>query len=222
MPISAKQLTKEFRDISEPDAKLLSHLIQAAERESNDSERQEIIEYANRAIRGHGVEEIRGTKAPGANYRSLFGDAVAVYVNTGDTYTATVLYDTVKRKFSITSFGDFVEKHDKGYGIGRYDETRGNPSTAHDDFDPSQDNTFGRGHVPLPAKLSYLGNFCDNLRPTKLVGHKVFLDENVHMLRAKVDTRFSIMARDMETLLRLKLLRIQCNEPGTLDFYFQA
>lgn len=83
-----------------------------------------------------------------------------------------------------------------------------------------QDNSWGLGYYPLPPQLSHLGRFADNLAPTKLVGHKFFVNDGVHMLTAKVNTRLSVMAEDMKTLLRLGLLRIQCNELGTLDFYF--
>jgi hypothetical protein len=210
MPISKKQIKSNFRDVNDADAHLLSLMIQEAEKQSNDPERQEIIEYANRVVHGHGVEEIRGTKSTS----KFWTDAVAVYVNTGDTYTPTILYDTIKRKFYLTDYGSFVEKHDKNYGIAAFDGRGANPSTA-------EDNTYGRGYYPLPAKFARLGDFVGNLRPLKLVAHRVFVDDKIHLLRAKVDVRLSIMALDMKSLLKLGLVRIQCNEPGTLDFYFQ-
>jgi len=83
------------------------------------------------------------------------------------------------------------------------------------------DNSFGMGNYPLPARLSGLGRFVENLRPTKLVEQKVFPNEGIWMLTAKVDTHLSIMAEDMKSLLRLGLMRVQCNNVGTLSFYFQ-
>ena len=85
-----------------------------------------------------------------------------------------------------------------------------------------QDNTFGRGYVPLPPELSGLGRFVENLRPNNLVDHKVFPDDGVHMLTAKVNTRLSIMVLDMKSLIKRGLVRVQCNEIGTLSFYFQV
>lgn len=82
------------------------------------------------------------------------------------------------------------------------------------------DNSWGRGNYELPAKLSGLGRFVANLAPMKLVDHKFFPDDGVHLLTAKVNTQLSVMAEDMKSLLRLGLVRVQCNDPGTLGFYF--
>lgn len=84
-----------------------------------------------------------------------------------------------------------------------------------------QDNSWGLGYYPLPAKLSGLGRFVENLSPKRLVAHHVFPREGVHMLTAKADVRLSIMRRDLESLLDQGLVRIQVNEPGTIDFYFE-
>ena len=35
----------------------------------------------------------------------------------GDSYAATVLFNTVTKRFSLTSWGDFVEKNSKRYKI---------------------------------------------------------------------------------------------------------
>lgn len=82
-----------------------------------------------------------------------------------------------------------------------------------------EDNSWGRGYFPLPHELSSLGRFADALKPSNLVSHKVFPDEGAHMLTTKLN-KVSVMAADMKNLLRLGLLRIQSNEPGTLAFYF--
>jgi len=113
MPISAKALRANFRDITPEDAKRLSLRIRNAEYLSTDKECSEIVEFADKVIGGYGVEAIRGSNHPGGYWHST----VAIYVNTGETYSATVLYDTVKDKFYLTSYGDFVEKNDRKYGI---------------------------------------------------------------------------------------------------------
>lgn len=86
------------------------------------------------------------------------------------------------------------------------------------------DNSFGLGYYPLPAKLSGLGRFVANLAPKKLVSHKVFVEKDglTHMLTAKVDLQFSIMVLDMQSLINHGLIRVQCNDPGTMAFYFKA
>jgi hypothetical protein len=86
---------------------------------------------------------------------------------------------------------------------------------------PEKDNSWGLGYFPLPPKLSGLGRFVENLKPTLLVSHNVFPREGIHMLTAHVNARLSVMGEDLKNLLRHGLVRIQCNEPGTLAFYFQ-
>ena len=39
--------------------------------------------------------------------------AVASYVNMGDTYVATILYDIEKGEFFVTSWGDWVEEYER-------------------------------------------------------------------------------------------------------------
>ena len=50
-------------------------------------------------MNGHGVE--------GMYSRTTREEAY--YINTGDTYSTTILYDFNKRRFSITSWGDWYE-----------------------------------------------------------------------------------------------------------------
>lgn len=90
------------------------------------------------------------------------------------------------------------------------------------DRSAAEDNSYGGGNYPLPAKLSHLGRFVANLAPGKIIDHKYFVNEQQHMLTAKVNGNLSVMAADMKTLLRLGLTRIQCNAPGTLAFYFEG
>jgi hypothetical protein len=63
------------------------------------------LEDANRLLKGHGVEPIRGRNEGG-----YWQDVVALYVNMGDTYNATVLYDVEASEFLVTSYGDWVEQ----------------------------------------------------------------------------------------------------------------
>ncbi len=86
----------------------------------------------------------------------------------------------------------------------------------------TEDNSWGRGYYPLPPRLSNLGRFVENLRPANLVDHKFYPDEGIHMLTARVNVRLSVMLLDMKSLIKLGFVRMQCNEPGTLSFYFQA
>jgi hypothetical protein len=67
-----------------------------------------LIIRANNVLKAHGVEPIRREGA----CHSHFGDAVALYVNTGGAYDLTLLYDVQTEKFQVTSWGDWVEAHD--------------------------------------------------------------------------------------------------------------
>ena len=63
----------------------------------------------NELIEGYGTEAITGPEYIN-NYCMYIN---AVYINTGDTYALTVLFDYRTNKFSLTSFGDYVEKYIK-------------------------------------------------------------------------------------------------------------
>lgn len=55
---------------------------------------------------GFGVE---GVRVEGAWIDNYHGDIVASYVNQGDTYTETVVYDHETDEFHVTSWGDWLE-----------------------------------------------------------------------------------------------------------------
>lgn len=52
-----------------------------------------------------GVEPIRTSE----HIDRYWFDCRACYLNTGDTYNTTILFDTKKDRFYLTSWGDFVE-----------------------------------------------------------------------------------------------------------------
>ena len=72
-----------------------------------------LLDSFNSELSGYGIEAIRCDTV----WDSYYCDICALYVNMGDTYASTILYDTVKGKFYITTFGDFVEKNERKYGI---------------------------------------------------------------------------------------------------------
>ena len=74
---------------------------------SENGRADDILRAANDNMpRGCGVEPLRGKYMGG-----YWGDTHALYVNTGDTYSATLLYDCHKERFYVTSWGDYVESH---------------------------------------------------------------------------------------------------------------
>jgi hypothetical protein len=70
------------------------------------------MELLNSFMEGYGVEVIRGE-----TWDRYFTDACAVYVNMGDSYVVTILYDVFLHRFVVTTWVDWVEKHQKYYGI---------------------------------------------------------------------------------------------------------
>ena len=70
----------------------------------------ELIEHAcNVAVGGCGMEVIRASGA----WDSFYCDAVAGYVNTGETYATTLLFDYDRRAVYVTSYGDWVETSER-------------------------------------------------------------------------------------------------------------
>jgi hypothetical protein len=72
-----------------------------------------ILEHADTLMNANGIEAIRGA----FHGDSYYQDIVALYVNTGDTYEPTLLFNTVTGGFVVTTFGDWVETYSKKYRI---------------------------------------------------------------------------------------------------------
>jgi len=67
---------------------------------------QEQVERAlNEVLDGWGIEAIWGVED------ELW--PIAVYINMGDTYNTTLLYDYRSQTWRVTTWGDFVEKNEK-------------------------------------------------------------------------------------------------------------
>ena len=65
-----------------------------------------IMKTANKILHGYGIEAIHDEDIFVSKY---YQDIVAEYINMGDSYVPTLLYDTREGKFDIISYGDFVE-----------------------------------------------------------------------------------------------------------------
>ncbi len=123
---------EEEEDVPEADAKdILEGLGQYLEHEGHDAAREsariarlisgasnsekidKVLEEVDKLIDGSGVEAINGDY----HVDNYYGDIVALYVNTGDSYAATLLYETENDKFIVTSFGDWVEHNERKYKI---------------------------------------------------------------------------------------------------------
>jgi hypothetical protein len=71
------------------------------------------LEQINEMSNSHGVE-VYTTDL----YQELSSDRpVCYYLNTGDTYNLTVIYDCIFQQFEITTLGDFVERFERFEGL---------------------------------------------------------------------------------------------------------
>lgn len=82
-------------------------MIEASGRRGVDA----VLDEANRILRTHGVEAIRGDY----HVDNYYFDIVALYLNTGDTYAPTLLYETDRGRFVLTTMGDWVERNERIY-----------------------------------------------------------------------------------------------------------
>lgn len=71
---------------------------------------ENILKVADDLLDGHGVEYIESLTD---TMRSREGLS---YVNMGDTYDTTLIYDHGKGRFVVSSWGDIVERDAKRFG----------------------------------------------------------------------------------------------------------
>lgn len=69
----------------------------------------DVLARANEILDGFGVESIECNNCQVDRY--YYGH-VLLYVNKGDTYETTLLYDTAQEEFLIGSWGDWLEAHE--------------------------------------------------------------------------------------------------------------
>ena len=70
------------------------------------------LEQINKILCGYGVESMRDIE-----WDSYYGDIGLLYVNMGDTYVGTVIYDTRKKRWFVACLGDYVEKKEKRFSM---------------------------------------------------------------------------------------------------------
>lgn len=108
--ISARALVQTFR-IRPDKATELSTRLRLA---TTDREVEDALQYASKVLDGHGVEVVQS--ADHRAWDSYWRDVLIAYVNMGDPYRGTILYDVRKSRFTIGSWGDWVETYEIGGG----------------------------------------------------------------------------------------------------------
>jgi len=94
------------------DAEKIRQLLQKSH---GSKEAEKTLQKIDKIVDGFGVETIRGDTI--IDY--YFRDIVAFYINTGDTYSPTLLYKTETGTWLLTTWGDWVERNDSKYKIGQ-------------------------------------------------------------------------------------------------------
>ena len=77
---------------------------------------EQVMEAANEILEGHGVEAMRCN----GDHGYYHGEIHAVYVNRGDTYDSTLIYESETGRFIVSSVGDYVESVERRRGDCRF------------------------------------------------------------------------------------------------------
>lgn len=112
MATSRREKDLRSLGLSASNATTMHRAMVEVERTGSPRAADAVLDDANRLLEGHGIEAINGKW-----HDHYYQDIVALYVNMGDTYNGTILYDAVKRKFYVTTWGDFVEAKSRAYEI---------------------------------------------------------------------------------------------------------
>lgn len=102
-------LGKEYNDISLP----VKQIREAMESATTDKKIDIALDTCNAILHGYGVEAIRDNQWENGYYM----DIGLLYVNMGDTYIPTVVYDTRKKQWYVTSWGNIIERNEKRFSL---------------------------------------------------------------------------------------------------------
>lgn len=82
-----------------------------------DKDPSSTLQQLNELTQSHGVETVDDEKIAEAIHDCVAqfreGNAIAYYLNTGDSYNLTVIYDFVTEEYLITTIADYIEFCDK-------------------------------------------------------------------------------------------------------------
>jgi hypothetical protein len=107
MPAANAKNIQEWLGLDAQESKHLASVVK------NENDPDVTLQLADKLMNANGIEAIRGDY----HVDNYYYDIVALYVNTGDTYNGTLLYETEKDRFLVTSYGDWVEANERRYRI---------------------------------------------------------------------------------------------------------
>lgn len=82
-----------------------------------------------------------------------------------------------------------------------------------------QDNSGGGGYIPLPENLDRLVAINRYFRAP--ADHRVLPAQGIHILEYKLNINFDLTKTDIQKLLQLGLISMQCENPNHLSFWFK-
>lgn len=118
---NVKNMTEFFADYmrhdgdwGRPELVKLDRLFRASSNALHMRHVNAALEMANKIMHGHGIESVVGHRNSARDC-----DDVALYVNMGDTYASTIIYDCLTDKFYVGTWGDWYQwrEENEDYGL---------------------------------------------------------------------------------------------------------
>jgi hypothetical protein len=172
--ILSSQLNQSFPQLSDREAnKLVSKLNKA---NGDPDAADAALETADAMLDGMGVEPLTPENAYVDRY---YNNIVALYVNMGDTYAPTILYDTEYEQFMVTSWGDFLEGWEKEQAAEREASARTAASKSWEDLSEDQQEHLNDLYRDTQAAERHFFDAMDKDLPTKdLEQYESVLDQS--------------------------------------------
>ncbi len=145
--VTVKGLMEAFPKLEYSDARRLLDLI---DKVNSDRDVEHVMEIANEILGGYGVEGLSDERA---HRDSFWQDAIASYVNLGDPYVTTIIYDTENSTFLIGTWGDFLENWELELEADEGDE---------DEEDEEEDSEDLGGVERDPYAMKHLNTWLDH------------------------------------------------------------
>jgi hypothetical protein len=110
----------------ELDREVAARLMAEMKRNMLPQEVESFMDMMDQLVDTHGVESISGKPTPKklqwSRIHEFWGRyletvSLAIYLNVGDPYVTTLLYDTVQRKFLLTTLADWIERAPAWYRL---------------------------------------------------------------------------------------------------------
>lgn len=121
----ADEIKKTFK-VTQKEAGIIDILLKnavTARREGLHEVVDKNLKEVNDFINGFGVESVTAEDYQVDNY---YYNIIALYINMGDTYDTTIVYDTENNEFEVSSWGDWFERWESEHKQEEEEETEEN------------------------------------------------------------------------------------------------